>query len=120
MAEFVHVFFPLMKNYLEEWKIGFTTYLEKMFTGEIWCDEFVLAAIGKMWQIRITIVSPFYAPPWDIFHNGLTLHVVLIANGADFGKQLGVSHFSSAKGKGKTWRCVQPLQRMGEVAKYYG
>ena len=63
MAEFVHVFFPLMKNYLEERKIGFTTYLEKMFTGEIWCDEFVLAAIGKMWQIHITIVSPFYAPP---------------------------------------------------------
>ena len=120
MAEFVHVFFPLMKNYLEERKIGFTMYLEKMFTGEIWCDEFVLAAIGKMWQIRITIVSPFYVPPWDIFHNGSTPHVVLIANGADFGKQRGVSHFSSSKGKGKTWRCVQPLQRIGEVAKYYG
>ena len=110
MAEFVHVFFPLLKNYLEEWKIGFTTYLEKMFTGEIWCDEFVLAAIGKMWQICITIVSPFYVPPWDIFHNGSTPHVVLIANGADFGKQRGVSHFSSSKGKGKTWRCIQPLQ----------
>ena len=87
MAEFVHVFFPLMKNYLEEWKIGFTMYLEKMFTGEIWCDEFVLATIRKMWQIRITIVSPFYAPPWDIFHNGSTPHVVLITNGIDFGKQ---------------------------------
>ena len=120
MAEFVHVFFPLMKHYLKEQKIGFTMYLEKMFTGEIWCDEFVLAAIGKMWQICITIVSPFYAPPWEVFHNGLTLHVVLIANGGDFGKQRGVSHFSSSKGKGKTWRCVQPLQHMGEVAKYYG
>ena len=87
MAEFVHIFFPLMKNYLEERKIGFITYLQKMFTGEIWCDEFVLAAIGKMWQICITIVSPFYVPPWDIFHNGSTSHVVLIANGADFGKQ---------------------------------
>ena len=91
-----------------------------MFTGEIWCDQFVLAAIGKMWQIRITIVGPFYAPPWDIFHNGSTLHVVLISNGADFGKQRGVSHFSSSKGKGKTWQCVQPLQHIGEVAKYYG
>ena len=120
MAEFVHVFFPLMKNYLEEWKIGFTMYLEKMFTGEIWCDEFVLATIGKMWQIRITIVSPFYAPPWDIFHNRLTPHVVLIINGADFGKQRGVSHFSSSKGKGKTWRGIQPLQHIGKVAKYYG
>ena len=76
-----------MKNYLEEWKIGFTTYLEKMFTGAIWRDEFVLAAIGKMWQIPITIVSPFYVPPWDIFHNGSTLYVVLIANGTNFGKQ---------------------------------
>ena len=87
MAEFVHVFFPLMKHYLEEWKIGFTMYLEKMFTGEIWCDEFVLATIGKMWQIRITIVNSFYAPPRDIFHNRSTPHVVLIANGGDFGKQ---------------------------------
>ena len=108
-----------MKNYLEEWKIGFTMYLEKMFTGEIRCDEFVLAAIGKMWQIRITVIRPFYAPPWDIFHNRLTLHVVLIANGTDFGKQQGVSYFSSSKGKGKTWRCVQPLQRIGEGVKYY-
>ena len=31
-----------------------------------------------------------------------------------------MSHFSSSKGKGKTWRCIQPLQCIGEVAKYYG
>ena len=119
MAEFVHVFFPLMKNYLKKRKIGFTTYLEKMFTGEIWCDEYILGAIAKMWQIRITVVSPLYSPPWDIFHDGCA-HMVLVANGGEFSESRGVTHFSSLKGKASSWRCVQPPQRIAEIARYYG
>ena len=120
MAEFVHEFYPLMKNYLKKRKIGFITYLEKVFSGEIWCDEYLLAGIAKMWHIRITIVSPMFSPPWEIFHDGETPHVVLVANGGDFGEHRGVTHFSASKGKSPEWRCVQPLQRTGEIAIYRG
>ena len=120
MAEFAFFFEPIMATYLKEHKIGYTTYLEKMFTGEIWCDEFILGAIAKMWNIKITIVSPFFSPPWDLFHKGDEPHVILVTNGGDFGKVRGVTHFSATKGKGSTWRCVQPETRMGEVVKYSG
>ena len=120
MAEFVHEFYPLMKNYLKQRKIRFITYLEKVFSGEIWCDEYLLAGIAKMWHIRITVVSPMFSPPWDIFYNGETPHVVLVANGGDFGEHRGVTHFSASKGKSPEWRRMQPLQRMGEIAIYRG
>ena len=120
MAEFKHFFFPLMEKYLKDRKIGFSTYLQKLYCGDIWCDEYVIGAIAKMWNIRITITSPFYSPPWDVFHSGAHPHVVLIANGSEFGKVRCLSHISSTRGKSSTFECVKPIHRIGEISQYYG
>ena len=120
MCEFVHFFHPKMKKYLDDHKIGFSQYILKMFTGEIWCDEFILGAISRMWNIRISIVSPHYCPVWDLFHGGGTPHVVLIINGTEFGKSKCVTHFSSSKGKGAKWDCISPPNRMAEIGLYSG
>ena len=120
MCEFVHFFHPKMKTYLDNHKIGFSQYILKMFTGEIWCDEFILGAISRMWNIRISIVSPHYCPVWDLFHGGGTPHVVLIINGTEFGKSKCVTHFSSSKGKGPKWDCISPPNRIAEIGLYSG
>ena len=70
MVEIVDFLFPIMKDYLERMKILFNTYVMGVYNGRIWGDEYVLATIGKMFNIRISVVSPFYTDIWNVFHDG--------------------------------------------------
>ena len=40
-----------MEEYLKIKKISYCKYLEKVFNGDIWADEYMLGAVAKMWNI---------------------------------------------------------------------
>ena len=58
----------------------------------------MLGALGRMFDVKISVVSPTYNDMWNIFHESRLPHVVILANGGDFGKKHGVTHFSAMKG----------------------
>ena len=121
MAEFGYFFFPQMEEYLKTKKISYCKYLEKVFNGDIWADEYMLGAVAKMWNIRINVISPSYKDVWEVFHDGGDPHVVVISNGHDFGKADGVSHFTATRGKVKNWQCVTPTSgKKTEIGQYKG
>ena len=88
--------------------ISFNTYVIAVYNGQIWGDEYVLAMIGKMFNIRISVISPFYSDVWNVFHDGgKRPDVVLVANGLDFASgKYPITHFSATKGVSKDWKCV--------------
>ena len=118
MVEIVDFLFPIMKDYLERMKISFNTYVMGVYNGRIW----VLATIGKMFNIQISVVSPFYTDIWNVFHNGAReADVILIANGTDFGSgKYQVCHFSATKGTGHEWKCVGVDIQLKEIGLYVG
>ena len=73
MVEFGYFFFPQMEEYLKRKKISYCKYLEKVFNGDIWADEYMLGAVAKMWNIRINVVSPSYKDVWEVFHDEVIL-----------------------------------------------
>ena len=51
MVEIVDFLFPIMKDYLERMNISFNIYVMGVYNRRIWGNEYVLAAIGKMFNI---------------------------------------------------------------------
>ena len=120
MVEIVDFLFPVMKDYLEWNKMSFNTYVMGVYNRIIWADEYVLATIGKMFNIQISVVSPFYTDIWNVFHDGTRkANVVLIANGMDFASgKYQISHFSTTKGTGPDWKCVGADIKLKEIGLY--
>ena len=46
--------------------------------------------------------------------------MVIVANGGDFGKKHGVTHFSAMKGSETTWKCVCADMNVGELGMWRG
>ena len=70
MVEIVDFLHPIIKEYLNQMNISFNTYVMAVYNGQIWGDEYVLATIGKMFNICISVISPFYSNVWNVFHDG--------------------------------------------------
>ena len=102
--------------------ILFNTYVMGVYNGRIWGDEYVLAAIGKMFNIRISVVSPFYTDIWNIFHDGARkADIILIANGMDFGSgRYQISHLSATKGTAQQWKYIGSDIKLKEIGLYIG
>ena len=80
----------------------------------------MLGALGRMFDVKISVVSPAYDDVWNIFHKSGLPHVVIVANGGDFGKKHGVTHFSATKGSETTWKCVCADINVGELGMWRG
>ena len=108
MIDIVDFLFPIMEPYLKRLNITFNTYVMAVFNGCIWADEYILGTIGKMFNVRISVVSPYLSDVWNVFHDGTKQpHIVLIANGMDFiDVKYRISHFSATRGAAKEWKCV--------------
>ena len=74
-----------IKNYLGLLNMSYKTYVKAVYSGDIWCDKFMLLAIALMFNISITIVSPVLATPWKIGHKEYGGAIILVANGIHFG-----------------------------------
>ena len=122
MVEIVDFLHPIIREYLDEMNILFNMYVMAVYNGQIWGDEYVLATIGKMFNIPISVISPFYSDVWNVFHDGgKRPDVVLVANGLDFGSgKHKIMHFSAMKGLAQEWKCVGADIRLNEIGLYIG
>ena len=70
LIERVEFFYPQMVDYLKSKKLTFTSYVIGVYNGCVWADEFLIGAIGMMYNVWITVVSPYFSDVWNIFHDG--------------------------------------------------
>ena len=108
-------YYPKMEEYLRRNKLSYSSYIMNLYCGNIWADEFMLGALSRMFNLKITVVSPAYDDIWNIFHASGLPHVVIMANGGNFGKKGGVMHFSATKGPEENWKCVGADTNVGEL-----
>ena len=69
-------FYPKMKDYLEEITLSFNAYIMHVYNGNIWADEYVIGALGKMFNI----ISPYYTDVWILYHDSGMPNVILVSN----------------------------------------
>ena len=122
LIERVEFFYPQMVDYLKSKQLTFTSYVIGVYNGRVWADEFLIGAIGMMYNVRITVVSPYFSDVWNVFHDGHAQpDIVLVCNGAYFGSgRDNITHFSGTRGKGKSWQCVGSGQTVDEIGLYSG
>ena len=122
LIERVEFFYPQMVDYLKLKQLTFTSYVIGVYNGRVWADEFLIGAIGMMYNVRITVVSPYLSNVWNVFHDGhVQPDIVLVCNGAYFGSgRDNNTHFSGTRGKGKSWQCVGSGQTVDEIGLYSG
>ena len=81
MMEQVCFFFPKMKEYLEQNILSFNAYIMNLYKGNIWANTYIIGALGKMFNIKISIITPYCTDLWNVFHDSTIPDVVLVANG---------------------------------------
>ena len=115
LVEEYDFYYPKIQNYLKSNSLSFSAYVINVYNGNIWVDEYILDALGEMFNIKVSVVSPAYDDVWDIFHRSAFPNIVLISNGGDFGRKHGATHFSATKGMEREWRCVGADDEIGEM-----
>ena len=119
MAKEVVFFFPIMEEYLKKYCISYNTYIKGVYHGTIWADQYMIGALSKMFNIKITVISPYYADVWNVFHKSTFPNVVIVSNGGDFGTQSAVTHFTATCGSENVWQCVSRDVSVGELGHHY-
>ena len=120
MVEDYNFYYPKMQKYLNAHNLSYSAYILYLYSGIIWADEYMLRALGRMFDVKISVVSPAYNDVWNIFHESGLPHVVIVANRGDFGKKHGVTHFCTTKGSETTWKCVCADINVGELGMWRG
>ena len=97
--EFLH---PQMKRYLDANNLTYSSYVIGIYNGDIWADEFITGAISMMFNIRISIISPYFMNIWHVHREGHDkADIGLVCNRSHFGNGWhSISHFTATKGAG--------------------
>ena len=121
-AESIDFLYPKMESYLKTKKLTYTSYVTGVYNGHIWADEFLIGAIAMMFNVRITVISPYFSDVWNVFHDGTAKpDIVLVCNGVDFGSERdNITHFTATRGKGPSWQCVGAGRPLNEISLYSG
>ena len=89
-------FYKSIEQELSESSESYESYCYNVYHSEVWGDDLVAAAFSNMWNVAISIVSPCYKYPVDLWHNKDDPEIVLIANGGSFmAHHHKMTHFSS-------------------------
>ena len=80
MTQEVSFFYPKMKDYLEEINLSFNAYIMHVYNGNIWADEYMIGALGKMFNIKISVISPYYTDIWNLYYDSRMPDVILVSN----------------------------------------
>ena len=97
LVKYADEFMGILDKFLEQKKLGFVDYVFAVASGEVWVDEYIIAAITHMWNISISIISPGYNNEWKVFHDRELAHVYLVANGYRFRSKQKATHFSATE-----------------------
>ena len=92
MASEVVFFFPIMEEYLKKICISYNVYVKGIYHGTIWADTYMIGALSRMFSIKITVISPYYADVWNVFHRSAIPDVVIVSNGGDFRAKSAVTN----------------------------
>ena len=96
MIQYAHIFFPLVQ--IDIGKESYESYLMNIYDGSLWADDIVIAAIGRMYNLSITIVSPRLEEAYHTFHDSPdNPDVILIANGGPFSSECSNTHYLVTK-----------------------
>ena len=97
MVRFPDIFYPYIKGDLGDQ--SYVSYCRNIFSGQIWGDDVMLAALGHMWNVSITLLMP-YSDPLHLFHDDLEdPDIVIVANGGPPESQFPSTHFSATKSR---------------------
>ena len=121
-AQYPDFLAPKMKEYLKNCKISYNHYIYAVYHGEIWCDEYILGAVGRMYNIWISVISRLFSDLWNVYHDGQQKpDVVLVTNGWGFRTHYDrITHFSATKGTEDKWKCIGSNQQIQAVEMYTG
>ena len=97
LVKYADEFMGVLDKFLEQKKLGFVDYVFAVDRGEVWADEYIIAAITHMWNISISIISPGYNNEWKVFHDRELAHVYVVANGYRFRSKQKATHFSATE-----------------------
>lgn len=75
---------------------SFESYVTSLFRGDIWGDQISGGAVGRMWQITISIIFPTGDRPLKLFHRKERPSIVIISNGGNEKSSMPSSHFSGS------------------------
>ena len=109
---------PIMKAYLKKYGISYNAYVKGVYHGTIWADKYIIGALGRMFNVKITIISPYYSDVWNIFHRSAIPDVVIVSNGGDFGTRSAIMHFTGTRGTDNVWKFVGSDIAVGELGHY--
>ena len=84
MVEDYNFYYPKMQKYLNAHNLSYSAYILYLYSGIIWAEEYMFGALGRMFDVKISVVSPAYDDVWNIFHESGLPHVVIVANGGQF------------------------------------
>ena len=104
-----------MEAYLKKYGISYNAYVKGVYHGTIWADKYIIGVLGRMFNIKITIISPYYADVWNILDRSAICDVVIVTNGGDFGTKSAVMHFTAIHGIDNVWKCVSSDIAVGEL-----
>ena len=94
MVKYADEFIGILDKFLEQKNLGFIDYVFGVVHGEIWGDEYIIAAISHMWNISISIILSGYSNEWKLFHDRELAH---IGNGYRFRARQKATHFSATE-----------------------
>ena len=82
---------------LSESSESYKSYCYNVYHSKVWGDDLVVAAFSDMWNVVISIVSPCYKYPVNLWHNKDDPEIVLITNrGSYMSHRYKMTHFSSS------------------------
>ena len=97
MLQHPEVFYEYVLHDLIENKESYESYITNIFNGNTWGDTICGAAIGHMFNLAITVITPTQYIPLDLFHNVKDPHIVIVANGGDVNSSKPCTHFSATE-----------------------
>ena len=100
MLKHMNLFYPYVQQDLLDSGKSYESYCVNIFNGKVWGDDFLLSALGHMFHVAITLISPVFDQQLDLFHMKKVPDIMIIANGGDYiiSKQ-PCTHFSGSKVK---------------------
>ena len=108
----------LLPSSKKKHRISYNSYVKGIYHGTIWADKYIIGALSRMLNIKITVISPYYSDVWNVFHRSTIPDVVIVSHGRDFGAKNPVTHFTATCGTENIWRCVGSDIAVGEIGHY--